>query len=111
MGNQAIPFHLTHSQSPISCSAFHRLACEHSNRTPRTGVYFIIDEVLQSLVESWAQENLGVDCPPGVSRVHDFVAVTVVTEFMQNCCDVINRNISEWGGISFLARECPDLRL
>lgn len=105
MCNHTITFHLSETQTTISCPTLHWLSCQDLHRTSCSGVDLIIHHVPQTLVICRTQEDLGHQLPTRKSVVHNFEATRLIAALSKKFGDGVNRDISERRGISFEAAE------
>ena len=108
--NDAISFHFTKSQTSCSTSTMRWLSGNGHNRTSRSGIHFIIDQVSQSLVVNWANENKVLKFLATVRVEHDLISVLLVARFMNFHSLLLKVECSE-GSSVFLetALECSHL--
>jgi len=84
---------LTHLRAPLS-----GLSGELRERPPRPGVYLIVHEVLEPLVEGGPDEDPVRESAAGVSRVERLVAVLLEPQPVQLLRDVVHRALAAEGG-------------
>lgn len=80
--NDAISFHFTKSQTSRSTSTMSWLPCNGHNRTSRPSIHLIIDQMSQSLVVNWTNENKVLKFLATVRVEHDLISVLLVARFM-----------------------------
>ena len=71
MADDTISLHLSESETTISSSTLHGLACQNLHRASASGVDFIVYHVFEALIVGWVQEDVGFQLPPCVAIVHD----------------------------------------
>lgn len=74
MTNDAIPFHLSKSESTISCSTLHRLSRQDLHRASASRMDLVIHHMLETLVIGRIQEDLSFELPSCMPIVHDLQA-------------------------------------
>ena len=82
MRNDTISLHLTEPQASRSASTMCRLSRNGHNRTSWPGVHFIIDQMSESLIVNWSNENKVLKLLATVRVKHDLITVFLVTRFM-----------------------------
>lgn len=104
MRNLTVPFHLPETQASVSRPTLHGLPDEDLKGASGPRVDLVVHHVLQSLVVSGPQEDLGVDLPAGVAVIHDLVASQLVAVLLEQGRDFLYiYRIVERGGVADFA--------
>jgi len=83
MCDYAIPFHFPESESSVTTPAFGRLSIEILHWPSCSRMYLIINHVLQSLVISWPQKDLGFHLDSCIGIIHHFVSISLIPLLMK----------------------------
>jgi len=100
MRNHAVTFHFSESETTISRSTFSWLSCEDLNWTSSSWVHFVTDHVLKTLVISGAQEDKYLKLLACKAIVHHLVSITLVTQVVEVCCNVVYWLAAKWSCIT-----------
>lgn len=77
MSNQAVPLHLTQTETPVSGPALRGLAGEHGPRASGPGMDLVHHHVLQLLVVDGTEEDVRLEGFARDSRGHAILALVV----------------------------------
>lgn len=82
--DHTVTFHLAKTETTIARTTFSRLTGEDLCGSSASRVNLVSHHMLQSLIEGRAEEDHHLETFTCEARVHDFVAVTLVTKCMQH---------------------------
>lgn len=105
MGNHAITFHLSETETTITSTTLDGLARHNLDRTARPSVNLVVYHMAETLVVSGSEEDLRAELFARVAVEHDFKASRLVALLAQELGDDIYRDVGERSGITFEALE------
>lgn len=99
VGDHAVSLHLSESEAAISRSSFSGLLVEILKLSSGPCMDLVSNHVLESLVVSWAEENLGLYSLSCKGIVETLVSVLLITQLMKFPGDVFWSEIRENGRV------------
>jgi len=110
MRYDTVSLHFTESQTSCTTSSVCRLSGDCYDRTSRPCVHFIIDQMSQSLVVNWTNENRILEFFTTIRIEHNFVSILLISETVDLFRFLLHVKWSEWGSIlKELAFQCSHL--
>lgn len=98
--DHAVTLHFSKSKTSISGSTFGWLSGQDLCGASSSGMHFVSDHMLESLVVSGVEEDQDLLFLSGESIVHDFVAISLVAKVMELLRDLRNLLAAERRGIT-----------
>mmetsp|Transcript_9533 Transcript_9533/g.28432 ORF Transcript_9533/g.28432 Transcript_9533/m.28432 type:complete len:545 (-) Transcript_9533:2521-4155(-) len=105
VGDQAITFHLSHAQPSVPGTTFQGLSRQHGNWTACSGVYLVVDQVLQTLVKRGTEKYSRAHRPSRVTLEQVLVSELLVPHNVETRADFFHSDIREGSCIPFASLE------
>ena len=109
MGHHAITLHLAETETTVTSATFGWLARQNLCRTATSRMDLIAHHMLQALIIGRIEEDHNLHSFSSEPIVHDFVAVSLVTQVVQLVRDVLYGLPLERCGVTLIAIQTCDL--